>query len=295
MEVLERTKALALPTSSVRLIPRRNRWISNVPRAEITDRTPYTNSGNPLLNGLYKYSFTTATTQQLTTGLNIFNQPKWGKNGWIVFNVINGADREIYKIKSNGDSLKKLTSGHPDLFPEWNFNATKIIFNRATYLASPSSKIFIANDTGLVLDSIDNQYFNFGSCNKLDELACPPKSKLNFGITSINLASKLETLLYNQTDNNAIQGITWHPNGEDVYFTTLYNGLYKVSKTSKQLSLVKSFCTSKSYSFITFSQDGLFMLVERIDARVVNCNPWYKSTIYKVSIDGKAETKIIME
>lgn len=256
----------------------------------------YKNSNNSALNGLYKYTISTGVKQQLTTGLSLFNQPKWGKNGWILLNVISGGDREIYKIKANGDSLTQVTTGKPDLFPEWNADCSKIIFNRAAYLGSPNSQIFIADKNGVILDSISNQYFNLGSCNKFNELACPPKSRLHFGVTRIDLASKAETLLYNPADeSNSIQGLFWHPNGEKVYFTTLYGGLYSLNQYTKDLAMLKGFCGTKRYSHISIAGNGSFILVERIDGRVQNCEPYFKSTIYKVSIDGKSEEKITME
>lgn len=255
----------------------------------------YTNSNKQSLNGLYKYEITTGLKTPLITGLNLLAQPKWGKNGWILFNVINGDDREIYKVKSNGDSITKLTSFHPDLFPEWNSDATRIIFNRAIYLAAPQSKIFIADINGSLTDSIDNQYFFYGACNGNNELAYPPFFRRNYGITTLNFISKNETTLYNPPADNTIQGITWHPNNDEVYFTTLNDGLYKVSKLTKKLTLIKQFCTSKSYGSISMSPDASFILAERIDARVYNCAPYYKSSIYKLSLDGKIETKITLE
>ncbi|MGZ6554615.1 MAG: hypothetical protein ACXVDV_18645 [Bacteroidia bacterium] len=257
----------------------------------------YTNVNKPQLSGLYSFSILTSSKKQLTSGLKILNQPKFGKNGWVLINVVNGDYREIWKIKSNGDSLTKITSNYPDLYPEWNSDATKIIFNRQIYLGSPSSKILIADPQGTILDSITNQYFFDGAIDKNDELVFPPYSKRNYGITTVNLVTKAETKLYEPNDpySPIIQGIACHPNAEDFYFTTYYNGLYKINKVSKVVSLIKSFCDTKAYGFISFSPDGTFLLAERIDGRLENCNPHFKSSIYKLSLDGKNETKINME
>lgn len=255
----------------------------------------YKNSVHPQQNGLYKFTISTKVKQQLVSNLIIFNQPKWGKNNWILFNVINGDNREIYKVKSNGDSLTQLTLNNPDLFPEWDNVNNRIIFNRQIYLGSPSSKILICNTNGVIIDSINNQYFNFGSCNQYLELALPPISKQKCGVTLVNAISKTETLLYSPSTCVANQGICWSADGEDIYFTVYVKGLYKLNKTTKNLSTIKSFCDTKKYSFISVSNDNTFFLVERIDGRTVNCNPYYKSTIYKISIDGKNEEKILME
>jgi hypothetical protein len=255
----------------------------------------YKNSNTPLLNGLYKYNISNNTKQKLSS-LNTFSHPKWGKNNWILFSAINGDNREIFKIKSNGDSLTQLTAGYPDLFPEWDNKNNRIIFNRQIYLGSPSSKIIITDLNGNLLDSIDNKYFHNGSCNTIAELALPPFSKRECGISVVSSENKAETLLIEPIKcENKNQGICWHPNNLDIYYTTYYGSLFKINKSTKEQSIIKSFCDTKTYGAVSVSPNGDFLLVERIDARQINCNPWYKSTIYKVSTDGISEIKIVME
>jgi hypothetical protein len=256
----------------------------------------YTNYNRPQLSGLYKYTISTGIKQKLAS-IGIIFQPKWGKNNWILFSVSNNDFREIYRIKSNGDSLKQITINQTDLFPEWDNSSNRIIFNRQIYLGSPASKIMIADFNGNLKDSINNQYFKFGTCNQNSELVFPPFANRECGITLINSLTKSENVL-NQPGSGCLAknvGVAWHPNDEDIYYTTYIGSLYKLNKVSKQLSVIKSFCDTKRYSFISISTDGNFMLVERIDGRIVNCNPWYKSTIYKVSINGKEEQLIKME
>lgn len=255
----------------------------------------YTNYNNSSLNGLYKYTISTHEKQKITSIVTSF-PPKWGKNNWILFIKSNGDNREVYRIKSNGDSITQITSGHPDLYPDWDNKNNRIIFNRQIYLGSPASKIMIADFNSNLIDSIDSKYFHYGACNSIAELACPPYNSRTCGITVINSQTKSESLMYEPTKClNMNQGTAWHPNNIDIYYTTNYGNLFKINKNTKSQSIIKSFCDTKTYQGISVSPDGTFLLVERIDGRIVECNAWFKSTIYKVAIDGSSETKVIME
>lgn len=255
----------------------------------------YTNSNSSTENGIYVFDIGSGSKMKLTSKIPI-SQPKWGKNGWILFCSTNGSFREIYKIKSNGDSLKNISSNNFDLFPEWDNSSNRIIFNRQIYLGSPASKIIVTDVNGGAIDSINNQYFNMGACNSLSELALPPFNLRSCGISVLNISTQLNTVL-NQPSNCAQPntGIAWHPNNIDIYYTTYYGSLFKLNKSTKQQTTIKSFCDTKAYSAISIFPNSDFALVERIDGRYVDCAPWYKSSIYKISLDGKTESKINIE
>lgn len=255
----------------------------------------YSNSNNTSLNGLYKFTISSGNKQKLTSS-SVFPHAKWGKNNWILFSISNGDKKEVHKIKSNGDSLTKLTSGHIDFYPEWDNTNNRIVFNRQVYLGSPASKIMIADINGIILDSINNQHFHYGACNSIGELAFPPFNKRTCGITVVNINDKSESLLNSPSScQNQNQGICWHPNNQDVYYTTYAGSLYKLNKNTKSQSIIVSFCDTKGYAGISMSPNADFLLVERVSGKYVSCAPWYKSNIYKVTLDGKSETKIILE
>lgn len=53
--------------------------------------------------------------------------PKWSPDGnWLVFHT--GWETNIYKIKTKGDSLIKLTFDGGNTYPQWNQNGQKITF-----------------------------------------------------------------------------------------------------------------------------------------------------------------------
>jgi hypothetical protein len=72
----------------------------------------------------------------------------WSKKDWILFQ--DTQNFSIYKIKSNGDSLTRLTFDGNIFFPRWNHNGTKFIVSNKNIVMHS----FIMNEDGQVIDSI---------------------------------------------------------------------------------------------------------------------------------------------
>lgn len=90
---------------------------------------------------------------KLYTG-NIFYKPDWGITDWILFDVNN----DVYKIKSNGDSLTQITTGGISCNPKWNPDASKFIYN--LFAGSGYNGTLVSSANGNIIDSLD---FSFGA------------------------------------------------------------------------------------------------------------------------------------
>ena len=72
--------------------------------------------------------------------------PDWSPDGeWIAFV---GPAKNIWKIKSNGDSLTQLTSGRRTFFPDWSPDGKKIAYDQSIATAGHPSGIWIMNADG---------------------------------------------------------------------------------------------------------------------------------------------------
>ena len=72
--------------------------------------------------------------------------PDWSPDGeWIAFV---GPAKNIWKIKSNGDSLTQLTSGRRTFFPDWSPDGAKIAYDQSIATAGHPSGIWIMNADG---------------------------------------------------------------------------------------------------------------------------------------------------
>ncbi len=88
--------------------------------------TKFTNRSQWSRLGVFIYNVQT-TEERLLTLDGYF--PSWSPDGsWVAFNIY----PQIYKIKSNGDSLTQLTSGGGSFYPRWSPDGTQIVFNGNT-------------------------------------------------------------------------------------------------------------------------------------------------------------------
>lgn len=251
-------------------------------------------------NSLIKYNLITKKETVILSGQRIVRQPKWGKNGWILFA---GLNLQIFKVKDNGDSLTQLTSVYSNTYPEW-FGIDKIFFS----VASGSDKIAgnkIIGFDGTRLDSIQATVMNtviiYNSINDLMELA-----GLGGGVSDIvfmNLKSKQLNYLIKDTSKiiHYTTGVTWHPNNKDIYYSTTVVGennsglvgICRLNKDSKENVLIKNACNSRSYSLLSISPDGKKIIAERQDYQLMpDNNLLKKSDICIMDIDGRNEEKV---
>jgi|GEM_PF-455379 len=230
---------------------------------------------------------------------NIVGQPKWGKNGWIVFSKL---DLNVYIIKDNGDSIRQVTHYFENTYPTF-MGKDKIFFVVGSETSPPGG------GGNKVIDLIGN---------RLDSLKVKDLGA-TFGISDINsnltiaswicgansicsikhfdFINKRYLSLYDFEFNgrNNIQGIYWHPNNEDIYYSTYREGIFKVNKNSKTITKIKCGCDSKSYRYLSISPDGSKLIVERVDATDYQnkTGSWTEEgKIIIMDIDGSHERNI---
>ncbi len=91
---------------------------------------------------LYKFNFCTGKSTFITN--HVAFGPDWSVKDWIIFQ---GQKRDIWKVKSNGDSLTQLTfSGDSKDYPKWNTTGTLFLWNNTR----------IANEKGELMYTIPN-------------------------------------------------------------------------------------------------------------------------------------------
>lgn len=216
--------------------------------------------------------------------------PRWFANGWIVFG---NSSLQIFKVKENGDSLTQLTFIYSNTYPEI-YDKDRIIFS---VLSGPSSISGnkIINFKGDRLDSISKTDIPNGSIVKVSvnsnlELAGIYMDNI---VTYIHSTKAYVTIL-NDSANNYVASVCWHPNNDDIYFSKYSLGIYKVNKNNKLSSLIKKSCNVRYYNYISLSPDGKKILSERVDASLSadKSTISMKSDIYIMDIDGRNEEKV---
>lgn len=209
----------------------------------------------------------------------IIFQPKWGKNDCILLNL---PDANIWRIKSNGDSLTKITTRGGYYQPEWNIDCNKLVF----YETNLPFNYFISDINGNILDSFPNN------------LSAPMKwyndslifYQIYWNIYCLNLKTRILSVFYSNIANDD-GGIIITKNNDLIFSKT--NGIYSINLSNKSLKKIKSTCNSKVYVWPTYSSITDKIIWQRLDYTLIDKNNLFiKSRLVIMNSDGTNERLI---
>lgn len=225
---------------------------------------------------------------------NIWYQPKWNINNWIVFNR---SDKNIWKIKSNGDSLTQLTFQNENYSPEWNFDGNKIVYRK---VIGSNYYLMIMNENGKTIDSIPNIIFSNGSWSKNNNKIATiigSEASPNIGYFDLN-SKKLVQITNNPFPSNSskdlVSAVSWL-NWETILWTN-GNGIFKTNINSRNTCQLKSACTSKYYLWPSISFDEQNLIIDRITKSIVGENIVYiKTDLVLINLNLNDEKDLLVK
>lgn len=271
--------------------PTLNKWAScfnpnNAAEIVFTTGDSIITSGNNL------YTLNLNTGQKIYLANNVWFQPKWSVKNWIVFNRVGS---QIWKIKSNGDSLTQLTFMNENYDPEWSPDGEKLVFRQ---VIGSMYYIMITTANGVKLDSITNAYYGDGAWSPNNtKIATVFNASTGHNIGLIDLQSKAINALtsYSEQSSTAktiILNMAWSIDSQFIFWCSGY-GLYKTNVNTGTTTQLKYGCDMKSYIFPSISPDGQKIIVVRTDQKLLNQNTIYgENNLYMMDINGENETKI---
>lgn len=247
---------------------------------------------------LVKYNLSTNQENILLENAQIIGQPKWNNKGWVLFSRNN---LQIYLMKDNGDSLRQVTSFYENIYP--SFHGHNKIYFTVGIVTSPGvsgNKLidFFDNRLDSIKSSDIGGTMGINEINNLEEIAswfCKNGGDCSFVHYKMEEKNIVEIYNFKFTGRNNIEGICWHPNNNDIYYSTYREGLYVINKNTKERKKIRNGCDSRSYRFLSISPDGKKILVERVDAsdyKNINGSWTEEAKIYIMDIDGKNERDV---
>jgi dipeptidyl aminopeptidase/acylaminoacyl peptidase len=142
-----------------------------------------------LRQDLYTFDFESGAQKLIAT--NAAYGLSWSRKGWLAFT---GVDRQIYKVKANGDSLTRLTNhNYYCSDPQWNPAGDQLVFS-----TDVTGYYHIITETGVFVDTIQTagtippENVRWVDANEFFFSAYDGSS-----INKVNLSTKIVTPLHN--------------------------------------------------------------------------------------------------
>jgi hypothetical protein len=235
---------------------------------------------------LCTFDFCSGQFQVLTD--KAFSNPDWSVKDWIVFR---GRNAQIWKIKSNGDSLIQLTNLND------NFTSPKWDATGNGFLVSSWTDVIICDENGIFIDSFDHPKKHFDWDGQKIVYVFPNNPNRSDDLYISYLSSQMieqidESPLDPTGDDGFIQSVALNPAQGEVVWT----GTRRVCITDflgNRLQIATIF-NNNWYEKVAVSGDGKKLVLGRIDRRrIAQCVIEERYNLYLMEYDGSNERKII--
>lgn len=207
----------------------------------------FNNTGGVKLN---KHNLLTETSTTLYEGVMSY-APSWGNMDWIIFDK---GDGQIWKMKSDGDSMELVTNGGLFFHPEFNKIGDLFFTYHGGVDNSTHFNGKIWDLSGVLVDSVDIVATN-GDWSLNDKYGFVTGSG-NIKIFDFQSGSFSQVIDANY--NEPFLGFNWIDS--DKAIVTRYDGIYLCDLSSGDLSLIHCGCNSRVYSQGSVSEDGQSIL-----------------------------------
>lgn len=236
---------------------------------------------------LIKYNLVSKEKQIIYQG-KFANRPRWGKNDWILLNIWDSLGFNIYKIKSNGDSLTALTTSGNCFDPEWNITSDKFTYQ---FAYSTPTKYILADEEGLFLDTIPCGGGAFSSWQH-------PTYAAGSGFAGMAVYNPLncETIYSYESEALAQSGNGAEWLDEERVFWCHTNGIYLTNIRTKETKLIRETCNAHCYQKPTYARDINKIIVEKLE-RILDTETSGRAilTLVMMNPDGTEEEELDIE
>jgi hypothetical protein len=245
----------------------------------------YTPFENQPKRELWRFNLCTGERQFLAD--QVQTTPSWSVKDWIVFQR---EDAQVWKVKSNGDSLTQLTFDRLNIRPIWHPGGEKILYwKRQNVLAL--GKLAIMDEQGQVIQELDSALGGYRTYSWSED---GERFSYGFGgdIIVANLESEILTTVSRVSPEAQVEYLDWVPGQEQIVWTD-DTGLYLTNLRSKETQKIRNICEGRSYTFPSVSRNGQVLMLTRIEQELVNATT-IRLSAYPVLMytDGQNERRV---
>lgn len=250
--------------------------------------------------GTWTYNRRTGVRRALLPATtNWFLGPDWGRGGWVVFT---GADNQLWKVKSNGDSLTQLTNGAQTMHPHWSPDGQRIVAYRDH---GAQQEIVILDKHGQLLERVLDPAS--GAINPLAWSSDGTRLVLDGGNGRGQFYLFLYDLTTRQLDKlvvvdylgdplpNVIYSAAWVPGTSQVAWAG-GKGIFVTDVATRQTRQIRTGCKSRIYVFLSVSADGRRIIVDRTNGELNEAKTALNvfNRLYQMNLDGSDEQLVTL-
>ncbi len=208
----------------------------------------------------------------------------WSRKDWILFQ--RSADLNIYKVKSNGDSLTQVTFDGQWFHAEWNYEGTKFIaFNKSASFP----KTFVLDENGVVVDTLSNWTHKMGDWSHPDYYVGIDHYKL---VIMNPETEEIIKFIPTPISLTPFIGVGWI--GPTKIFYSVSNNVYTYDLNTNQSTLLKGVCY-KSFSTATHSSDYSKLIFGTYEESLLDVDHiLHDAKLIYMNADGTNEEEIII-
>ncbi len=216
------------------------------------------------------------TGEKIKLDSSIIGSPQINKSGWFTYFK---SDWNVYKIKTSGDSLTKLTNDGDSKYPYWSYDDNYIFYLK-------SAGVIKMNKIGLVIDTLKNIYsvvYPFKNSNKIlygeavgNQINLMLLNLDDFSKKLLSSSEDYGNLVFDNTDTF----IYWR-NQKGIYRLNISNG--SVEELIKRCPNIPRI----EYDRLNISMNSNYIVATRYDRKLINENTiYYETNLYKLNLDG---------
>ena len=234
---------------------------------------------------LMKYDLKTNTKTVLRNELILAEQPVWCSNNWSYFM---GYGQNMVRVNMNTGELNMLTNINKDRSITSNIETGQFTFLR--YMNSTTVFKIMSTSSGDDFDTIPQ----IVSGDWVGNLMAGGEG---YGsIVTLFPNSQVSEVLHSFPTEigYSLNDIKIHPNKIDIYASCWFkDGIYKINRNTKQLTIVKRGDNNCWYDTFSISQDGKSIVFEKVLMEIQNWNQVFsKREVWIMDIDGCNERKL---
>ncbi|MDI1353485.1 MAG: hypothetical protein PSX36_01115 [bacterium] len=198
-------------------------------------------------NQLFTYNVITKNKIPLANLGNFL--PSVNKNGWIVFSSV---DNNLFRVKSNGDSLIQITYNKTCLDPKWDATGKAIYYFQQAYsnILSGIVKLSISGPPSNITFPADLPYH--AVFRKSDQVIYLKTAATEVSLVQKNLITQAERYLvsgpYNPKSETVYFSNLCLDNNDENFFWSNSLGIFKCNLATLKIDTVLKSCPNYSYT-----------------------------------------------